>query len=72
MSFDPWWILLELLLGGIGFVLFVYGKKQQRMPQLVTGVLFMVYPFFVTSSVGLLLGAILLGAALWWAIRLGW
>lgn len=44
MTLDPAWLFLSLIPGGIGFVLFVYGKKQQRLPQLVGGLLLMVYP----------------------------
>lgn len=72
MSFDPGWIMIELVVGGAGFVLFTYGRKQQRLPQLAAGVLFMVYPFFVSSVAGLIAGACLLGGGLWLAIRLGW
>jgi hypothetical protein len=60
------------VLGGIGFVLFTYGRKQQRIPQLVAGLLFMIYPFFITSTTGLLLCGLLLSLATWWAIRMGW
>jgi hypothetical protein len=72
MSFDPGWIMWELVLGGLGFVLFTYGRKQQRIPQLVAGLLFMVYPMFVSGLVGLLGVGCLLGVGLWLAIRLGW
>jgi drug/metabolite transporter (DMT)-like permease len=71
-SLDPALLFLGFVTGGIGFVLFVYGKKQQRMPQLFTGVLFMVYPYFVTS-VSLMIGiGVALGVALWWIIRAGY
>jgi hypothetical protein len=72
MSFDAGWIMWELVLGGVGFVLFTYGRKQQRIPQLVAGLLFMVYPMFVSGVVGLLLVGCLLGGGLWLAVRLGW
>ena len=72
MSFDPGWIMWEVVLGGVGFVLFTYGRKQQRIPQLVAGVLYMVYPMFVSGVVGLVVVGCLLGAGLWLAIRLGW
>ncbi len=39
MSLDPTLLFLSLIPGGIGFVLFVYGKKQERSPQLVAGLL---------------------------------
>lgn len=72
MSFDPTWLFLSLIPSGIGFVLFVYGKKQGRWPQLTAGLLLMVYPYF-TPSLGSLLvigGAIALG--LWYTLHLGW
>ena len=53
-------------------MLFVYGKKQARPPQLVAGLALMLYPYFtptVTSLAGI--GA-LICTALWYAIRLGW
>ena len=30
MSLDPTWLFLSLIPSGIGFVLFMYGKKQER------------------------------------------
>ncbi len=72
MTFDPTWLFLSLIPGGVGFVLFVYGRKQQRWPQLAAGLLFMAYPYF-TSGVGSLVGVgLLVGVALWCAVRLGW
>ena len=53
MSLDATWLLLSLIPSGIGFVLFVYGKKQDRWPQLAAGVAMMVYPYFATSVVSL-------------------
>ena len=58
--------------GGIGFVLFVYGKKQARWPQLVAGLLFMVYPYFATNVESLVAIGLILTAGLWYAIWLGW
>jgi hypothetical protein len=72
MSLDPTWLFLSLITSGVGFVLFVYGKKQQRWPQLLGGIAFSVYPYF-TPSVGALVGVgVLLGMGLWAAIRMGW
>lgn len=72
MSFDPTWLFLSLIPGGIGFVLFVYGKKQERWPQLAAGLLFMMYPYFATSVVSLVATGLVIGFILWYAIRLGW
>jgi hypothetical protein len=72
MSLDSTWLFLSLIPGGIGFVLFVYGKKQERWPQLVAGLLFMAYPYF-TPGTGALVGVgTAIGLGLWWAIWLGW
>ena len=72
MTLDATWLFLSLIPGGIGFVLFVYGKKQARWPQLVAGLAFMVYPYFTPSIVSMTLVGALLGGALWVAIRGGW
>ena len=72
MPFDPTWLFVSLIPGGIGFVLFVYGKKQKRWPQLAAGLVFMLYPYFATSLVSLVATGLVIGFILWYAIRLGW
>jgi hypothetical protein len=72
MSLDPTWLFLSLFPSGIGFVLFVYGKKQERWPQLVAGLVLMVYPYVATSTIALVAGGLVIGTGLWLAIRLGW
>ena len=72
MNLDPTWVFLSLIPGGIGFVLFVYGKKLSRWPHLVAGLLLMVYPDFTTSVATLLGGGALRCGALWYAVRAGW
>ena len=72
MSFDPTLLILSLIPSGVGFVLFMYGKKQERLPQLVAGIAFMVYPYF-TQTVLMMVGVgAALTAGLYWAIQLGW
>ena len=72
MNFDPTLLILSLVPSGIGFVLFVYGKKQQRLPQLATGIALMVYPYFTNTVFSLLgVGAILCGV-LYLMISAGW
>lgn len=60
-----------MCVSGVGFVLFSYGKKQRRFPHSATGIVLMIYPYFV-SGVGwmLAIGALLL-AVLFAAVRLG-
>ena len=72
MTLDPTWLFLSLIPGGIGFVLFMWGKKQDRWPQLVTGLALMVYPYFTPTSGSLIAVGGILGGALWLALRLGW
>ena len=72
MSFDPTWLFVSLIAGGIGFVLFVYGKKQARWPQLAAGLAFMVYPYFTTSLAALVVVGLIIGVILWYALRLNW
>jgi hypothetical protein len=70
-AMNPTLLFLSLITGGIGFVLFVYGKKQQRWPQVVAGLLFMIYPYFVESAVGIVAVGVALGGLLWAVIRRG-
>ena len=69
---DPTWLLLSLVPGGIGFVLFVYGKKQGRWPQLVGGLLFMIYPYFTPTLASLIGVGVALGFGVWVLVRGGW
>jgi hypothetical protein len=72
VNFDAGSILVGTLVSSVGFVLLVYGKKQSRIPQMVSGLLMVVYPFFIGSwllSLGIF---VLLCGALYGAIRLGW
>jgi len=71
-NIDPTWLFLSLIPGGVGFVLFVYGKKQGRYPQLVAGLLFMAYPYVATTTLSLTIGGVLISILLWFALRLGW
>ena len=72
MTIDPAWLFLSLVPSGLGFVLFRYGKKQDRWPQLVAGLALMLYPYFATSLTTLVGIGALIGASLWYALRIGW
>ena len=65
MNLDPLWLFLSLIPSGIGFVLLVYGKKQERWPQLGAGLALMVYPYFITNTIALVCIGIVLLAVLW-------
>ena len=53
-------LFLDLIFGAVGTVYFIYGKKQQDVMLLVSGVALVIYPYFF-SNVWLVL---LIGAAL--------
>jgi hypothetical protein len=72
MGFDPTLLMLSLIPSGIGFVLFVYGRKMARWPQLVAGVALMAYPYFTASVTSMLGVGVLVGTALYIMIQLGW
>lgn len=71
MSFDPNTLLASLVVSGVGFVLFTYGRKQSRLPHTAIGLVMLIYPYFVTS-VAWMLGLVpVLLVLLWLLTRLG-
>jgi hypothetical protein len=71
MDLDPNALLVALAAGSIGLGIFVYGKRQGRLPHLLAGVALMAYPYFVPGwavSIGV---AAAIVALLWVAVRLG-
>ena len=71
MDTDPATLFAGVVVSAFGVAFFIYGKKQRRAPQLVTGVLLSVFPFFVSGALitYAIAGGIL--AAMWVAIRYG-
>ena len=55
----------------VGFGFFLYGKKQMRIPQLVTGLSMMLFPYLVSGEAATLgLGTVLV-LSLWLSLRAG-
>ena len=48
-------LMWGLLFGSIGAGFFLYGKKQGRPVPLVCGLLLIVYPYFISNAVWLVL-----------------
>lgn len=71
MNLDPAWLVLSLITGAIGLALFVYGKRESRWPQVVIGLLFMVYPYFTPSVSSLFAVGVVLSGVLWYLLRTG-
>ncbi|HYQ47021.1 MAG TPA: hypothetical protein VER11_33850 [Polyangiaceae bacterium] len=72
MNIDGNSLLASFAVSSVGLGFFMYGRKQGRAPQILFGVITMVYPYFVASA-GWMLGIfVALLAAMWLALRLGW
>jgi hypothetical protein len=69
---DPAVLFFGMTVSSIGLALFVYGKKQARMPQLAVGLALMATPYFATSLRPMGGLTVTLLAMLWWALRAGW
>jgi len=71
LDLSPGGILASLLVSSVGYVLFTYGRKQSRFPQLVTGLLLLAETFFAPGASWMLgiAGGLLMG--FWLALRAG-
>jgi hypothetical protein len=57
---NPAILLWGVLFSSIGLGLFIYGKRQQRLVALLCGLGLMIYPYFVSSALlVVLIGAVL-------------
>jgi hypothetical protein len=63
--------LAGMLVSGIGFVLLVYGKRMSRFPHLAAGLVLLVFPYFVSSVLWMLVIAAVILTALWFGVRAG-
>jgi len=72
MGFDPTLLMLSLVPSGIGFVLFMYGRKQQRWPQLAAGIVLMIYPYFTDTILAMVGVGLAIGAGTYALIASGW
>jgi hypothetical protein len=71
MDTDPSTLFAGVVVSAFGVGFFIYGKKQRRAPQLVTGVLLSVFPFFVSGALATYAIAAAIVVAMWIAIRRG-
>ncbi len=72
MDLRPEWLLASLLVSTVGLGFFLYGKRAARLPQLVAGLVLMIYPAFVASTAWMLGLAGLVLAALLALTRAGY
>ena len=71
MTLDGGSLFASFLVSGVGFVLFEFGRRMRRPPQLAIGLVLMIYPYFVPGVWAMLGIAILLLALLWVALMRG-
>ena len=64
-------LIASIFVSGVGFVLFSYGKKLQRVPQMLCGILMLIYPYFVPDPLLMIAIAVGLGGLLWAALARG-
>jgi hypothetical protein len=56
----------------VGLVAFMYGKRQGRVPQMIGGLVLLVFPYFVSNLLLMFGIAVAVLGAMWGALRLGW
>lgn len=69
--FDPLNLAVSLVVSSVGFVMFVYGKKQHRPVQLGAGLLLLVFPFFIRDGVWLGVVGAVICVAVWGSVKAG-
>ena len=72
MTFDASALIASFLVSSVGFVLLVYGKKMGRIPHLASGLLLLVFPYFLDRASWILLGGAIICGLCWVAVQYGW
>lgn len=64
--------LVGFLVSSLGFVLLSYGRKLQRPPQLVAGLILLVLPYLVPTILWMLGGTVAVLLLLWTVLNRDW
>ena len=64
-------LIASLIVSTVGFSLFLFGRKQKRMPHLLGGILLMACPYFLASVVGIYCLGSATAGGVWYATRSG-
>lgn len=56
------WIFWGLFFGAVGFGFFIYGRKEKAVVPLVCGIALMVFPYFVSSILAIIVIGVVLTA----------
>ena len=68
---EPSYLVVSLIVSSVGFVMFMYGKKQHRPVQLGSGLLLLLVPFFVRDPLALGLASGVICAIVWGSVKAG-
>ncbi len=68
---EPGYLIVSLIVSSVGFVMFIYGKRQQRAVQLGAGLLLSLLPFFVRDGLLLGIAGVAISAIVWGAVKAG-
>jgi predicted cobalt transporter CbtA len=71
-SFSMGSLIASFAISSVGLVLTTYGKKMARLPQLIVGLVLLVYPYFVPAVVPMVIVAGGLVGAMLLALRAGY
>jgi 4-hydroxybenzoate polyprenyltransferase len=71
MDMSPGYLIATLVTSTVGFSLFLYGKKQTRVPQLAVGATLMVLPYFGGGAWWIAGASLFLVAGMMVAVRRG-
>lgn len=71
MDFSTGHLIASFLVSTVGFSLFLFGRKQRRLPQLLGGILMMGCPYFLASTAWVYCVGGVSAAGVWFASRSG-
>ena len=71
LELTPAYLFTSMVVSSVGFAVFLYGKKQLRVPQLVAGIALMAIPAFVGDPLVLSASSAATMFGLWAALRVG-
>lgn len=72
MNFSFSSLVGSLIVSGVGFVFFKYGRKKMNPIFLIFGIIMMIYPYFITDFLWMVGIAIGLSSILYWLRKRGY
>jgi hypothetical protein len=72
VNLDAGSLIAGLVVSGVGYVFFSYGRKMSRTPHVIIGLIMMVFPYFIPGVIAMFAIAALLCGLLYVATRAGY